>query len=271
MQKIECVFGKKFDGQERQLELFMKTSGGCYFRDEDGMYLLCDAKYGEIYFSVGCPDVQNLLHTIDLSVGKTYRYKEGLLLGQVVLIATRNVRDCLPQEYRFRRDEAFRLLAERGRGALADAFLGKKARDETSTALCKVFEAICFAFQEGRKDAAAEIIFESVGLGRGLTPDFDDFLIGLMYTFRESGMAEQWAPIFDAVAASLHNTTQVSAEFLKCALQGRAFSPVTDILRGGGADAVSTLLNAGHSSGSSMMVGILTADRFIGERNHAVL
>ena len=270
MRKIECIFGKKLDGAGRYLELIMKTSCGCYFCGADGLYLLCDAGYGEIYFAIGCPDVQNILRTENLRVGAEYRCEDGLFLGETVLIGKRQKTISPPHRYLFKADQAKKMLAERGKGALADAFYGRNACDGTNKTLLSAFDAFCGAMDLGRIEKAATIAAASVGLGRGLTPDFDDFLIGMLYAFRESGTSLQWMPVADAVRDSLSETTRFSAEFLQCAVQGEAFSPVTDVLRGGDANAVARLMSAGHSSGSSMLVGMLTADRMIRERNHAV-
>ena len=264
MRRIECIFGKRFGGGERRLRLLTKTSGGCYFQDGTDIFMLCDAAFGEIDFAVSCPCVREIVCDPSFRAEEA-RYRDGRLEAGDVCFVARAAPEAPPRRP-FDRAAAQHALRMQGRGMFADRLVRRRADDAMSRMVnVRLDEMLCLIGQ-GNYEKAAAYIPGLIGAGRGLTPDADDFLVGMLYAVREAGQAEKFAPLFRAVAASLEATTQISAEFLRCAVRGGAFSPVTDVLRGVRADAAFRLVRAGHSSGSSMLAGILAADRWVGEK-----
>ena len=112
-----------------------------------------------------------------------------------------------------------------------------------------------------------------VGLGEGLTPSGDDFLVGLLAVLHMTGFLPCSA------GASVHEqfyqcvrlgTTQLSGEFLRCAFAGYFAEPLVMLVRAlwaPGADAwpvhAATLAAVGHSSGVDAMVGIALGCRLL--------
>jgi Protein of unknown function (DUF2877) len=105
-----------------------------------------------------------------------------------------------------------------------------------------------------------------VGLGEGLTPSGDDFLVGLLAVLHVTGFLPGRA------VASVHEqfcecvrlgTSQLSGEFLRCAFEGHFAEPLVMLVSGLCASAsdawpahAATLATVGHSSGVDAMVGI---------------
>jgi uncharacterized protein DUF2877 len=112
-----------------------------------------------------------------------------------------------------------------------------------------------------------------VGLGEGLTPSCDDFLVGLLAVLHMTGF------LSCSIASSIHEqfheyvrlgTSQLSGEFLRCAFAGHFAEPLAMLVRALCAletDAwpphAATLAAVGHSSGVDAMVGIALGCRFL--------
>lgn len=73
-----------------------------------------------------------------------------------------------------------------------------------------------------RPDRLAEAVVGLVGLGRGLTPAGDDYLVGVMAALWLTGQAELLADLITAAAA---RTTRLSAAYLRAAARGEFAEP----------------------------------------------
>jgi len=109
-----------------------------------------------------------------------------------------------------------------------------------------------------------ERVSELIGIGDGLTPSGDDFLVGLSAVLRRY----QSAPLLSAIDLSILNrTTDVSASFLSYAQDGlysenihrvlMSISSVQDEQVESLESAVNALLSAGGTSGADTLLGIL--------------
>lgn len=98
-----------------------------------------------------------------------------------------------------------------------------------------------------------------IGIGIGLTPSGDDFLTGVLAGFILINKPNHpfCQQLKKAISQQLHRTNEISAAFIKCALNGRfsqhicqlkAFSPVSQIL--------ADFTRVGHSSGIDTLCGI---------------
>ncbi len=110
-----------------------------------------------------------------------------------------------------------------------------------------------------RPDRLAEAVAGLVGLGRGLTPAGDDFLVGVMAALWLTGQAELLADIVTAAAAK---TTRLSAAYLRAAARGEFAEPWHDLalaLRAAdtaaAAEAVDRIAGTGASSGRDALAG----------------
>ena len=117
------------------------------------------------------------------------------------------------------------------------------------------FSQVMVLLEALKHDAlSVEILKGVIGMGQGLTPCGDDFIVGLLSALwaRDSHkrflLAESCLPL-------LSNTTKVSAEMLAHAIKGRFSQVVLDFYRGEREQLLS-FLSYGHTSGHDTLCGI---------------
>jgi len=112
-----------------------------------------------------------------------------------------------------------------------------------------------------------------VGLGAGLTPSGDDFLVGLLAVLHVIGFlpCSAASPVHVQFCECVRlGTSQLSGEFLRCAFEGHFAEPLVLLVRALCAPATdawpahaATLAAVGHSSGVDAMVGIALGCRLL--------
>jgi Protein of unknown function (DUF2877) len=117
------------------------------------------------------------------------------------------------------------------------------------------------------------LVHDLVGLGEGLTPSGDDFLIGLLAVLHVTGcFPSLCSPVVRERFCQCVRlgTSQLSGEFLHCALEGHFSEPVAMLVRalctretGAWQGYATTLAAVGHSSGVDTMVGIAFGCRLL--------
>lgn len=117
--------------------------------------------------------------------------------------------------------------------------------------------------QENELDQAKVGAKKMAGLGSGLTPAGDDFLLGFIYSLWsqwDSKRAQVWAT--ELVQVAIPFTTRLSANWLKAAANGEAAEPwhrlVNAMIKNdpGKLDsAAARILAVGHSSGADALTG----------------
>lgn len=103
-----------------------------------------------------------------------------------------------------------------------------------------------------------------VGLGGGLTPAGDDFLVGLLAVLQVCGAREAFDTLLAKLRGRLQETPVLSRAFLQRALEGEFSKPVLELftaLEQGGqkeiTKAASRLCAIGHTSGCDLLGGIV--------------
>jgi hypothetical protein len=121
--------------------------------------------------------------------------------------------------------------------------------------------------REGQADEAAYGLSALIGLGPGLTPSGDDFLIGVLAACRHWGCGQVYT-FGQALAARLAvkrvDTTWLSNALIGQALEGQfapALATILDSTDSGLAKAVGAGVSWGHTSGSDTVGGIIWASR----------
>jgi hypothetical protein len=105
------------------------------------------------------------------------------------------------------------------------------------------------------------------GLGFGLTPAGDDFLLGAMVAIWITWPAGEAAALAESMAlASAPHTTRLSAVWLQAAARGEVAAPWHDLLDGMTArsretmlSAAERILNMGYTSGADALAGLTAA------------
>ncbi len=114
--------------------------------------------------------------------------------------------------------------------------------------------------------ACREAVQGLIGLGPGLTPSGDDFLVGALALLDAIGERDAHAALARAIIDALPGlTTPLSACFLRAAAAGHVgealHRAVSSVITGDVDAAVAAAGKIGHSSGWDMMAGITTTLR----------
>jgi hypothetical protein len=103
-----------------------------------------------------------------------------------------------------------------------------------------------------------------LGAGTGLTPEGDDFLLGLAYALKISQGSDQEiiAWLEELTAQAYQRTTTLSANLIECAAAGQVDERIMDFLvalslRGNISQTMHALLNWGATSGRMVLAGII--------------
>ena len=113
---------------------------------------------------------------------------------------------------------------------------------------------------------SADAVRGLIGLGPGLTPSGDDFLVGALALLDCVGERDAHAALARAVIAALPGSTSpLSACFLRAAAAAHVgetlHRAVSSVIAGDAGAAIAAVETIGHSSGWDMMAGITTALR----------
>lgn len=131
-------------------------------------------------------------------------------------------------------------------------------------------QGLCAALASSNERGAVEHVGQLVGLGPGLTPAGDDFLLGLLAALNVPGNPQAaWrrigAPI---VACAARQTHLISAAALRHAANGRVRDRIITLCRALMRDAPTAMLGAlygvmriGSSSGTEIALGVLAGFR----------
>jgi hypothetical protein len=157
------------------------------------------------------------------------------------------------------------------RSASGDSLLAMRGGGEGSpvpgqSALCSVVQAAAESLRAGwagNEDSLRAAAAQLAGLGRGLTPAGDDFLLGVMLrAWLSHPMPRRFCQMLSE--AAIPRTTALSAALLRAAAAGECAAPWHDLLgvlvRGSETElekAVGNVLSYGHSSGADALAGFL--------------
>ncbi len=110
-----------------------------------------------------------------------------------------------------------------------------------------------------------------VGLGSGLTPAGDDFLVGYLAFLHRYGSEKELKALRDALYEARHKTTALSQVFLIRAMEGEFSAPVLALFTAAERSIQEEVLSCtarlcavGHTSGSDLLGGILYAAKQYG-------
>ena len=156
---------------------------------------------------------------------------------------------------------------------LLRAVLGPPAHDNVTgrsiTNLQHAIASLTQPLKHGQWALVTSVIKPVIGMGEGLTPAGDDFVIGMFTSLsrwfpdQKTEYKEQlFAPVIDY---AYQKTTTLSANLIECAAEGQADERIItacDALMTGSADpgqAVNALLTWGSTSGAAALAGIAAA------------
>ena len=244
--------------------ILLVTHGGWYLETERGdILLLHDARFGEIPIGAALPDIGELPYDKQLE-HQPLRFENGILrLTDELLIELHGEKETRPQFPAGVSQERLRELEEAlknsGRGELRYAACGMQPPG--GSPLWREMhwgtESVPAAADSGHEEISAAVK-ELLGLGMGLTPACDDWLVGYMYAAQRTGKAQICAAVSEAVLEYAEEyTNAVSAAYLRAAARGEYYELLEGCLFGDDTDSIARLLSIGSSSGSDMLSGML--------------
>jgi hypothetical protein len=130
--------------------------------------------------------------------------------------------------------------------------------------------ALLHAIRLRQGEDAARMAVALIGLGEGLTPAGDDFLVGFLAALRIAGASDPVHHAFftvfsNAIAAAAFRTNVISRSYLEAATNGEVSEPLSAVIECIACGAapeivrarVSNVFAVGASSGKSAMLGFL--------------
>ncbi len=106
-----------------------------------------------------------------------------------------------------------------------------------------------------------EILRRYIGLGRGLTPIFDDFAAGILTIYNSLATRCGGKRPLELDIEDLKRTTDISKYMLKIAVKGAIYEPIEKILSARNRyemlEHIIDLLSIGHSSGAAFSLGVI--------------
>lgn len=156
---------------------------------------------------------------------------------------------------------------EQGLTLVLAALNGESVPSPLHRRLCQAFAPV-LAARHVSADMIGNLAAQVIGLGEGLTPSGDDLLVGFWAVLHHTGYAPTLLPTHAQLAPLMAHTTDLSAAFLRSALDGHFSEPMVRLMQGLYSVAASDwqaraadLARVGHSSGVGAMVGMVLANR----------
>jgi len=136
-------------------------------------------------------------------------------------------------------------------------------------------QTLAAASRSGERAALADAVARLIGLGDGLTPAGDDFLIGFLaglWSAAPVRARDARAAVGETVAANAARTGTISRHYLEAAIDGEVSAPLARlaaVIGGGDAagaeEAAAAALSVGASSGAAASYGLLLAAALMGQ------
>jgi Protein of unknown function (DUF2877) len=154
-------------------------------------------------------------------------------------------------------------LDERGTDATPLARIARARIARFESWLCDALES-----REVAATASFDAIEGLLGLGPGLTPSGDDFLLGALALLDALAEREAHAALAHAIAIAPRGLTSPLSDYLlRSAAAGHVGEPlcraVSAVISGMVESAVASIRNIGHSSGWDMLVGMVSMLRVV--------
>jgi len=267
-------------------ELIGVFSSGVYFRINGKVLMLHDISFGTLPFGIAVEGIDKRCKELGLEAGMKLSLERGvfstengelkLRLKYLESSSKPVIIECIPAFAKKAEDA----LQASGRSALSafapcepEKLAPEDIEDIFARAGHKGISLLVPAMAACDTELMEEALLKLIGLGRGLTPSFDDFLCGALFVLHYA--VKNWklelpcvVPLSDFVKKITPERTNVySACYLHAAAAGEDFSLMRSCLENCGGlqaqESFERLMNVGGSSGCDMLSGMCFAANYI--------
>lgn len=162
------------------------------------------------------------------------------------------------------------MLKGSNKNGLRPLILYQQAEDFIFQAMGQILQQAQQNFIESNWQGMSQQLAKLIGLGIGLTPSGDDFLCGVLAVLQKFALQNtalfqhlQWQ-----IQQNLSQTNEISAAFLRCALQNHFSQPVIDFWQENSRQNSTAVLaqfeQIGHSSGVDTLCGMYFMLKLLG-------
>ena len=266
-------------------EIIMVNSSAVYIRFDEEIVILCDAEWGMLPNGILLDDHEKDIADLKAEEGQHVLFKDDELIfpnGAIHLItggAVSEAESCEDPKKIYIRQAANELAALKkinGISMLVEPLvLGKNNSAVIHlNPYCKkaypVLERLTEVLMNNEEAGVRACLIKLLGLGTGLTPSADDVMLGMLYVFRK--LRHKTPTSVDAFRDGIFElsdrcTNRISSTYLKAIIRGSYFERMERVWNGlCGTERldISKLAQIGSSSGTEMLLGMLTALRICG-------
>lgn len=253
MDKVFAIFGDSF--KKRNL-IYMKVcnifSKAIYLVDKDkNIYVIYDMDLKKIDFGIGVKNFKQVFDEHHIYISQVAIFDGELKIGNITIAPIKENRNINKEE----NVKLIEVIKNNGKGDLYNYFIDKKDNNYLSSYFSNFYNSLI------NKDETNLDLYinKLIGYGKGLTPDFDDYLVGLLYGFFKYDKS-RFLVLKKAIKNNINVTTTISQRYLLTALDSLQFELIEDVNKKmvNEEDAL-LLLSFGQSSGTNIAFGLIHA------------
>ena len=256
--EIKVAFGSVFKEKDRiEASILAVFSTAIYLIDNNNhIYVIHNINNGKLYFGVGVFDFLSFARRHHFTEGQKAVYENGVMtIDNFVFVEKKYSFTSKASSAASLEEE----LAKYGKGELIRFFKG----DRIDSYFKAKYDDFKNQLIEKNQIILSKSLESLVGYGKGLTPDFDDYLVGLLYTFARLDK-ERFLVLSTAVLDNLKNTSLISQEYLLSAINNKEFELVNLVISDSPhKEECEKLMSIGNSSGTNILLGVLHAKRMV--------
>lgn len=150
-----------------------------------------------------------------------------------------------------------KMRLSRSSGGIASALVRTGVQGEVSRKAHCICQRTTYFLRTGSHGEAVDELISMIGLGPGLTPSGDDFLIGILAVLWVKGDQKFLQLLRQKIVQNLTKTNDISASYLYHACHGEFSEPFHLLFtKKEKVAAVNKMASVGHSSGTDALAGI---------------
>ena len=269
--------------------VLLASRKGWYLLWEEEILLICDSRFGIVPAGMGISDFREKFPFGGIWENVSAEYSGGRLFLPFCTLDISGARHAPQQRSSYSggplsalESQAEALLFSAGKGYLytllqdaEDIIAGSERRRGETVCSGQAFEEqsrirlrkLFSALNECDPGRISECTEGLLGLGNGLTPSADDWLLAFLYTLDRISEKPETEHLRQALKRFAQSRTHpISASYLMSAVRREYFELLENVLRFSDRPHMEALLEAGSSSGADMLTGVCFAVKYAEEK-----